>query len=418
MNVIDGQQDKADARWGERPSGEQQAALERTLDAWASESDHGDRSGAFSGEPLTGADVFWLAVLAYSSPDRPVDETDQALREGKFLQFLSISTGALHLEGANLIGAHLEGANLFRAHLEGANLFRAHLEGAYLRAAHLERAYLRAAHLERANLTGAQLEGASLVGVHLEGATLNRSIFDIQTNLADAIVGSRDRGFVSVADVAWNGVNLAVVRWSDLLPKYPMVPFSPRGRLGDDVEAQKTGEVETQKTSEYDVAARANRQLALALRAQGLTTEAAELDYRAHVWERKTYWPRNIPAWLGSWLICLTSGYGYRLGRSLALYIGTIVVFWRVYLAIPYPDPTTTTIIVRNTLKTLTTPHHDYLSWQEALIMSVTSFHGRGFFPSQITGSIGHGMAAAVEAFIGLLIEATLIATFTQRIFR
>lgn len=211
--------------------------------------------------------------------------------------------------------------------------------------------------------------------------------------------------------MAWNGVNLAVVRWSDLLPKYPIIPFSTRGRLGDDLQAQKD--------RHYNVAARANRQLALALRAQGITAEAAELDYRAHVWDRKNYWTqRNVLTWLGSWFIWLFSGYSYRLGRSLALYIGTIVVFWRVYLAIPYPDPTSRTIIVRNTLVTLTTSHHDYLSWQEALIMSVTSFHGRGFFPSQITGSIGHGMAAAVEAFIGLLIEATLIATFTQRIFR
>ena len=45
-----------------------------------------------------------------------------------------------------------------------------------------------------------------------------------------------------------------------------------------------------------------------------------------------------------------------------------------------------------------------YLTWRQAFIMSVTSFHGRGFFPSEITGSLGHGMWAAGEAFIGLLI--------------
>jgi hypothetical protein len=48
----------------------------------------------------------------------------------------------------------------------------------------------------------------------------------------------------------------------------------------------------------------------------------------------------------------------------------------------------------------------------------VTSFHGRGFFP-------GGGLAlddpitilAAIEAILGLFIEITFIATFTQRFF-
>jgi hypothetical protein len=53
-----------------------------------------------------------------------------------------------------------------------------------------------------------------------------------------------------------------------------------------------------------------------------------------------------------------------------------------------------------------------------AFVFSVTSFHGRGFFP-------GEGLAlddpitvlAALEAIVGLFIEISFIATFTQRFF-
>lgn len=57
------------------------------------------------------------------------------------------------------------------------------------------------------------------------------------------------------------------------------------------------------------------------------------------------------------------------------------------------------------------------LSWYEALILSVSSFHGRGFF--QPLESLGDPIAAlaAIEAMIGLLIEISFIATFTQRFF-
>jgi hypothetical protein len=54
----------------------------------------------------------------------------------------------------------------------------------------------------------------------------------------------------------------------------------------------------------------------------------------------------------------------------------------------------------------------------EAVVFSMTSFHGRGFSPGQNI-TLGNPLAvlAAAEAFVGLLIEVTFIATFTQRIF-
>jgi hypothetical protein len=47
----------------------------------------------------------------------------------------------------------------------------------------------------------------------------------------------------------------------------------------------------------------------------------------------------------------------------------------------------------------------------------MTAFHGRGFFSSVFQPGAIQAAVAAVEAFIGLLIEIVVIATFTQRYF-
>ena len=57
------------------------------------------------------------------------------------------------------------------------------------------------------------------------------------------------------------------------------------------------------------------------------------------------------------------------------------------------------------------------LSPSGALVFSMTSFHGRGFFPGGIKLDDPLTTLAAIEAFVGLLIEVTFIATLTQRLF-
>jgi hypothetical protein len=47
----------------------------------------------------------------------------------------------------------------------------------------------------------------------------------------------------------------------------------------------------------------------------------------------------------------------------------------------------------------------------------VNTFHGRGFFPGGITLDDPLTVIAAIEAFLGLIIEVTFIATLTQRFF-
>jgi hypothetical protein len=103
-----------------------------------------------------------------------------------------------------------------------------------------------------------------------------------------------------------------------------------------------------------------------------------------------------------------SAGYGYRPARTLFWYLATIAIFTFLYMQattgwIPFGLPAPSQFAP--------------LTWYEALILSVSSFHGRGFF--QPVQSLGDPVAAlaALEAVICLFIEISFIATFTQRFF-
>src|SRR5262249_13395004 len=328
------------------------------------------------------------------------------------------------LEGTVLLQTHLEDATLREARLEGANLHEAHLERATLRAAHLERADLREAHLEQAdllrvnlrdaNLEAATLHGALLLGVHLEGANLygahlegkrgvgdvvgdvapadlRGAFFDSGSNLRHATLGDDALGYVSLADVTWGGVNLAVVKWSR-----PGGLFGRRARaalLGDEREARRqmtrTGEVKDGERwlAGYEAAVRANRQLAVALRGQGLEEDGARFAYRAQTLERAVLRRQGRPgAYFFSLFLDLLAGYGYRPGRSVFAYLLMIFGF-------------------AATFYTLGQAESLHLSPLGSLILSITSFHGRGFFPGGVALDDPLTVLAAAEAIIGLVIE-------------
>ena len=317
------------------------------------------------------------------------DEWDESMEE-------QLAMAAVHMERVSLREAHLEGANLFGAYLEGAEFYRAYLEDAELSKAHLERTYLYKAHLGSANLTEAHLENAELGRAQLEGADLENVIFGDEKQ-----IGPR------IADVQWGNVNLAVVKWSQVK------------MLGDEYEAkQKTtrdGVMKDKRTLliEYRAAMRANRQLAVTLQDQGMIEEGARFGYRARVvqrklllrralWEKVKPWPLNMMLRLGTYVfsLCfdLLAGYGYKPHRSVIAYLVVIFGFMGLYLLNSH----------------LATPH---LRWDEALVLSVSSFHGRGFFSQNITLGDTYARLAAAEAVVGLVIEISFIATFTQRFF-
>lgn len=320
-----------------------------------------------------------LRRLVRDQRARRAERLDALVMEESFVNLADYGYSAT-IQQAEAAAAHLEGAELHEAQLDGAIFTGAHLEGADLRRTHARRARFGAAHLADADLAGADLREANL----------RRAEFSARSYLA----GVDLRGAL-LADIAWEGANLAVVDWARV------------GRVGDEREARAATvrETSTPKTAdrrlgEYEAAARANRQLAIALRAQGLSDVSHYFAYHALLCQQEVLYRRgHYLRWFGSVLLWLVAGYGYRPVRSVLTYIAVVLVFALAYLlAAPAAGV--------------------HLKPLGALVFSVTSFHGRGL-------SLGEGVdltspttvLAAAEAVCGLLIEITFIATFTQRVF-
>jgi uncharacterized protein YjbI with pentapeptide repeats len=410
-------------KWGDPISEGRQAELRALFEqqkAWVAQPEPTRGESVFRGVRLTGAEVYWLAMESAPNAigDAPHLHLESADLSGAQLAGADLRgaqlAGALLIEaqlaGANLSKAQLEGAHLTLAQLGVANLSDAQLQGAYLTAAQLkganlsdaqlkgvdfseaqlEGANLSDAKLEGADLTGAQLAEALLLGAQLKGANLTLATFDKTTHLNNVVLTG-----ASLDQVTYDGVNLTVVDWS-------LVPL-----LGDEVTARQRKDKDNNdkpkdrrvRLLEFTAAVRANRVLAVTLRSQGMNEDADRYAYRAQLLQRTVL--RRRRRWgaaFGSWLLDVVSGYGYKPVRSVIAYVAIIAFFAGLYLLNGQ----------------FAAPH---LRWDEALVLSISSFHGRGFFTTGI--SLGDTLArlAAAEAIIGLLIEITFIATFTQRFF-
>jgi uncharacterized protein YjbI with pentapeptide repeats len=300
---------------------------------------------------------------------------------------------AIRLDGAVLSQARLDHAILGCAHLEKASLYETHVQGADLSGASLQGARLYKTHLEGADLYQSRLEGARLYQAQLQGANLRRAYFDSHTTLDEACLTDGPHGSPLLADVQWGGANLTVVAWESMR------------QIGDEREARKRtapdGHMKDQaaRHADYMVAVRAYRQLATALRNQGLNEQADCFAYRAQVLQRQVLRRQGqVLRYLGSLLLDLIAGYGYRPLRSFATYLLVVIAFAGVYLV-------------------LGGAHGQPLSWNESLVVSLTAFHGRGFFATAFQPGDPQAAVAAIEAVFGLVIEITFIATFTQRFF-
>jgi len=352
---------------------------------------------------LTRADVEWL-LATHENGRGPVDWNDASQRNRQ----------GLDLRGGNLSQADLSYLPLARIYagldkvqwqqatkrqrqraavqMKGTNLQEAHLEGALLLKADLKDAFLMKAHMEGADLRGAYLEGANLQEARLDGASLCSAFFDEGTLLKNTSFGNKPTGFVSLDGLRWGHVNLGAVRWSQV----EMVGEEQRAR-----QKLQDGKVKERalRIEEYEEAVRATRQLAGLLQAQGLHEEAARFTYRAQKLQRVVLRrQRKGGKYLFSGFLDLLAGYGYLPERSLFWYVLIIVGFAFLYHALGNLS----------------------LFPPDAFVYSLTSFHGRGFFPGLETKPSLHSplvMLAAVEAVVGLFIEISFIATFTQRFF-
>ncbi len=273
-----------------------------------------------SGLDLRGADLHGVDLqnlpLSRIQGGLTVKEWDDATSEQREM-------ASVHLEGASLSGAHLNDAFLPSAHLEGASLRWGRLRGAYV----------QEAYLQGADLYAAQLEGANLKKARLAGANLELAFFDSGTNLSGISLESNGHAFVSLAEVHWGDANLAVVDWKSV------------SMLGDEYRArqkERNGKVKDRLTrlKEYEGAVRANRQLAIALQAQGMNEQAAGFAYRAQKLQRKVFWlQREFGRWLFSMLLALLSGYGYRIWRILAAYALVVSLFAVSYFVLGFHYP-------------------------------------------------------------------------------
>lgn len=378
----------------------------------------------FTGMKLSRADIEWL-LATHEHGRGPVDYHDQSQRNrvgldlrGADLSYAQLQNlplartigdvtwrtyttltekqhrmAAVQLQHADLKGAYLEGSSLEYANMERADLRGCYLEEANLGSANLQRAYCEDAHMEGADLWFAQLEGAFLWRTHLQGARFYEAHLE-GAHLDRPVLSDENQVGPLLVDIHWGDANLAVVDWSQIR------------LLGEEYEARqkkREGKSKNRQTrrAEYEVAVRANRQLALALQAQGLSEDAARFTYRAQVLHRKTLWLGGLPK-LGQYLFSLflaaLTGYGYRMWRILVAYALLNVLFASLYyvFGVIYAPP--------------------HLAWAQALLVSITAFHGRVFSSAFLPGS-PQSTVTAFEAVTGLIFEGVFIAMLTQRFF-
>lgn len=321
------------------------------------------------------------------------------------------------LSGATIIACYFTGATLAEADLSGTNIVGceftdADLQSANLVGSHLTMCYFTSANLRWANLSDAVISNCSFQDTRLPwanvsgaivsgdffGADLRQARMDAATILGASPAVSGEYPFqlderTRLLDISWNGAILANVRWEQ-------VP-----RLGDEVNI-KAAQSRKARVETLRNAAHAYQGLAKALQAQGLTAPALRYRAREQQLERRAQlYSFALGPWVFSWLLNLVSGYGDRPGRALACYLAVVGAFTGTYWAIT------------NQVFGFIQSHSAHLAWYEALVLSISSFHGRGFFPSMLSLGDPIAVVAAAEAIIGLFIELVFIATFTQRFF-
>jgi hypothetical protein len=291
------------------------------------------------------------------------------------------------LRNASVEGACLFGADLYRAELQGARCEKTDLRQVELFGADLDHAWLwdadfRGASLARTSLCATHFRGADLRGADLTGAWMDSTTRFRAVKLdADTRVGQ----------VVWNSVPLIQVDWARM----------PATGEEADIKGKKRAE----RIQAIFAAQQAYDGLAVVLQNQGIKEWASRYHLRALRLERRAQLLRgHLLNWFVSWLIDMLSGYGQYTGRALRAYALVVTLFAASYYELT------------NVLSAHIHTRATRLSWIEALVLSVSSFHGRGFFPQAITLGDPIAVVAAAEAVIGLFIELVFITTFSRRV--
>jgi uncharacterized protein YjbI with pentapeptide repeats len=442
----------------------------------ADDEDHKNRQGLdLRGARLSKEDLSLLPlarVVCGLALGRLFLETSAVGKKPPFDRTNAVPADSLAAAAAHLDEVRFDFSDLSEAVLNGAILNRASLRNTWLNQTSFEHASLAGAHLEGAAAVDASFlqadmryvhfsSDSSLIGVRLDSGwdtypsairnrrNLLRAIGTAVTFILAAItactilvilaITSPSKAPRSPAPTSHEAVlniplvvlflmmtvgfwaYLAMIRRLEDRQKQKFTPrllgvrwdgvalesddISAIRQLGDDVEAARRQTEQGAKKSslerlvDFQVAEQANRQMVMYLRSQGLSEHADRFAYRAQVWQKRMLLRQfRIAQYLGSLLLDLISGYGYRPIRSFVTYVLVIVAFAALYV-------------------TLGGANGQALSWNEAIVVSMTAFHGRGFFAAAFQPGDPQAAVAAVEAFVGLLIEVVFIATFSQRLF-
>lgn len=429
----------------------------------------------FEGQRLDRADVEWL-LTNFDGGRGPVGPSEnrvglnlsRANLSGSDLSDVPLCASRLfesNLKGTNLRRCELHRADLRRALLLEADLREAIMVGTKLRGAHLQYANLQSARLPLANLqfallNDAQMEGADLKDAVLGGADLRRARFDYRTSLEGILLFSVTTEGpalpTKLADIHWNDVDITAIADWDKCRRLGDDPFrakskktrrdthsatvlaSSRNRLGEsdedqashleyawgdimyiaveDLHGPKQRVLEATKEESPDLleAVRANRQVAALLRDQWRPENAVRFEYRALQlgrrlsrvppgWIRSNRAASAVHRWVGwsvSFVLDLLCGYGYKPQRTVVSYLVTVGLFAGIY-------------------DQYARMHSGFpAEGLHAVWFSMIAFHGRGVISVAIGPNSPLLAVLAMEAFVGLLIEAVLVATLTRRLFR
>jgi uncharacterized protein YjbI with pentapeptide repeats len=320
------------------------------------------------------------------APGQPRPHLEEADLRGANLSGMQLCQ--VVLRNATIEGACLFGANLYRAELQGTKCEKADLREVDLFGADLDRAWLWDADFRRARLARTSLCATHFRGADLRGADLTGAWMDSTTRFRAVKLDAGTR----VGQVVWNSVPLIQVDWAQL----------PATGEEADIKGTKARAVRLQAII---AAQQAYDGLAVVLQNQGVKDWASRYHLRALRLERRAQLLRgHLLSWFVSWLIDALSGYGQYTGRALRAYALVVTLFAATYYALT------------NALSVHIHTRATRLSWIEALVLSVSSFHGRGFFPQAITLGDPIAVVAAAEAIIGLFIELVFITTFSRRV--
>jgi hypothetical protein len=224
-----------------------------------------------------------------------------------------------------------------------------------------------------------------LSDVYVQGASLTKAWLDSKTVLDRVVLDVHTR----LGDIHWSGVgavNLSSLDWSSVT------------KLGDEDGIGQRADME-----DREAVVRAYRQLAAQLRAQGMHEVADRFTYRAQVCQRRALGSQGIkmfPAYFGSLLLAALSGYGYRIWRIFAAYTLLLLAFAVIYFLLGIPKDPGTDL-----------QDHAF----NALLVSLTSIHGRVFFEQ--FNFTAQAWVAAIESVIGIVIEGVFVAMLIQRFF-